>query len=122
MRLVGGGAEAAALIGLISLIIALEPFDMAITLKGQDMRGQTVEEPAIMADDHRAAGEIHQRLFQRPQRIDIKVIGRFIKQQDIVLNFEHLGQMHPVALTAREHAHPLLLVAALEVEGSGIGA
>jgi hypothetical protein len=40
----------------------------------------------------------------------------------LAAGFQHLGQMHPVALAARERADLLLLVAALEVEGRAIGA
>jgi hypothetical protein len=36
--------------------------------------------------------------------------------------FQHLGQVHAVALAARQRAHLLLLVAALEVERRAIGA
>ena len=37
-------------------------------------------------------------------------------------DLQHLGEVHAVALAAREVADLLLLVAALEVEGRGIGA
>ena len=62
MRLVGVGAQAPLLVHLIVLEIALEPFDMAVVLEGEDVGGDAVEEPAVMADDDGAAGEILQRL------------------------------------------------------------
>ena len=60
-------AEPAHLVLLVVLEVALEPFDMAVALEGQNVRGDAVEEPAIMADDDGAAGEILQRLFERAQ-------------------------------------------------------
>jgi hypothetical protein len=90
---------------------------MAVALEGEDMGRDAVEEPAIMADDHGAAGEVLQRLFQRTQRVDVEVVGRLVEQQDVGAGLQHLGEVHAVALAARERADLLLLVAALEVEG-----
>src|SRR6185437_14869843 len=115
-------AEPAHLIPFIVLEIALEPFDMAVAFEGQDVGGDAVEEPAVMADDDGAAGKILQRLFQRAQRIDVEVVGRFVEQQHVGARLEHLGQMHAVALAARQRAHFLLLVGALEVERRAITA
>jgi hypothetical protein len=39
------------LVFLVILEIALEPFDMAVILESQDMRGDAVKEPAIVADE-----------------------------------------------------------------------
>jgi hypothetical protein len=69
-----------------------------------------------------AAGEVFQRLFQRAQGVDVEVVGRFVEQQQVGAGLQHLGQMHAVALAARQHADLLLLVGALEVEGAAIGA
>src|SRR6202012_336251 len=96
--------------------IALEPLDVAIAFEGENMRGDAVEEPAIVADDDGAAGEILKSLFQRAQRIDVEIVGRFVEQQHIGAGFEHLGEMHAVALAARKLTNLLLLVGALEIE------
>jgi hypothetical protein len=37
---------------LLGLEIALEPFDVAVALEGEDVGGEAVEEPAVVADDH----------------------------------------------------------------------
>lgn len=42
VRRVGVVAHAAFVIGLVILIIALEPCDLAVALEGQDVRGQTI--------------------------------------------------------------------------------
>ena len=74
-----------------------------------------------MADHDSAACELLQRLFQRAERIHIKIVGRLVKKQQVGAAFQHPRQMHAVALTARKLADTLLLVAALEVELADIG-
>src|SRR3546814_10342977 len=49
---------------------------MAVALERQDVRAQAIEEEAVVADHHRAAGEALQRLFERAQRFDVEVVGR----------------------------------------------
>src|SRR5580704_8985150 len=102
--------------------VALEPLDMALALEGEDVGGDAVEEPAIVADEDGTAGEILQRPFERPQRIDVEIVGRLVKQQQVGARFEHLGKMHAVALAAGERADLLLLIGALEIEGGAISA
>src|ERR1700675_3431530 len=51
VRLVGGGAEALLAVGFVVLVVALEPLDTALALEGQHVRGDRVEEPAIVAED-----------------------------------------------------------------------
>ena len=48
MWLVGVGAEAAFAVCFVLRIVSVEVDDFAIPFKGQDMRGNAVEEPAIM--------------------------------------------------------------------------
>jgi hypothetical protein len=67
-------------------------------------------------------GELLQRLFERLQRLDVQVVGGLVEQDQVAGLGEGLGQVHAVALTAREQSHLLLLVAALEVEGADVGA
>ncbi len=115
-------AEPAHLVLFIILEVALEPFDVAVALERQDMRRDAVEEPAIVADDDGAAGEILQRFFQRAQRIDVEIVGRLVEQQHVGAGAQHLGQVHAVAFAARERADLLLLVGALEIERRAIAA
>src|SRR5678815_4858281 len=60
-------AQAADLVLLIGFEIAFEPFDVAVAFECQDMRRQAIEEEAVVADDHGAAGEILDRLFESAQ-------------------------------------------------------
>src|SRR5215216_6579650 len=122
MRTVGFRAHAAALVFLVGFEIALEPFDVAVAFEREDVGGEAVEEEAVVADDHRAAGEILERLLERAQSLDVEVVGRLVEQQHVAALLEHLGEMDAVALAAGELPDLLLLVGALEVEGADIGA
>jgi hypothetical protein len=122
VRLVGLVAEPAVPVGFVVLVVALEPHHLAVALEGEDVGGDAVEEPAVVADHHGAAGEVEQRLFQRAQRVDVEVVGRLVEQQQVAAALEQLGQVHPVALAAREVADLLLLVGAAEVERRAVGA
>src|SRR5690606_14035937 len=122
VRLVRFRAQAPAAVGLVALEVALEPDDLAVALEGQDVRGDAVDKPAVVADDHGAAGELQQRLLERPERVDVEVVGRLVEQQQIGARLQHLGEMDPVALAAGELPDLLLLVRALEVEARDIGA
>src|SRR5438067_2482586 len=114
--------QAAHLVLLILLEIALEPLDMAVALESQDVGRDAIEEPAIVADDHGATGEILQRLLKRAQRVDVEVVGGLVEQEDVGAGLEHLGEMHTVPLAARKLTDLLLLVGALEIEIAAIGA
>ena len=94
---------------------------MAVAFEGQDMRRDPVEEPAVVADDDGAAGEIVERLFQRAKRVDVEIVCRFVKQQQVGAALQHPRQMDPVALATRQLADAFLLVAALEIELPDIG-
>ena len=100
MRLIGGGAEPAPAVGLVVGVVALEPDHLAVAFEGEDVRGDAVEEPAVVADDRRAAGKFEQRLLERAQRVDIEIVGRLVQQDDVGGGLEHLGEMDAVALAA----------------------
>src|SRR5262245_66396564 len=95
---------------------------MALALESENMGGDAIEKPAIVADDDGAAGEILQRLFQRAQRIDVEIVGRLVEQKNVGSRFEHIGEMHAVALAAGELPDLLLLVGALKIKCRAIGA
>src|ERR1700761_5131212 len=67
------GAQAALLVVLIGLEVALEPLHVAVALEGEDVGAQAVEEPAVVADDHGATGEFLQGLLQVLQGLDVEV-------------------------------------------------
>src|SRR5438270_5281500 len=98
------------LILFIRLEIALEPRDFAVAFKREDVGGEAVEEEAVVADHHRAAGEILDGFLERAQRLDVQIVGRFIEKQHVAAALKHLGDVDAVALAARELADVLLLV------------
>src|SRR3954462_15077227 len=122
VRAVGLVAEPLALVLLVGLEVALEPDDLRVALEGEHVRGHAVEEPAVVGDDHRAAGEVEQRLLERAQGVDVEVVGRLVEQEDVPALAQQLHQVHAVAHAAAQRAHLLLLVGALEVEARAVGA
>src|SRR5207244_1755107 len=118
---VGLRAQPPAPVGFVVLIVALEPHRPALALEGQDVGGDAVEEPAVVADDHRAAREVDERVLHGAQRVDVEVIGRLVEQQHVAAAAQQLGEVHAVPLAAGEVLHLLLLVRAREVEERGVG-
>src|SRR4051812_26786871 len=49
---------------LITGKIAVEPVDVAVALKRQDVCGDAIQKPAIVGDDHGAAGEIFEPFLE----------------------------------------------------------
>ena len=87
VRLVGVVAEAAFSVGLVLAVIAVEIFHMAVAFEGQDMRRDAIKEPAVMANDDGAAGEILKCLFQSTHCIYVEIVGRFVEEKDVRTRF-----------------------------------
>src|ERR1700739_2685645 len=58
VRTGGFGAEPLDLVLLVGVEVALEPEPVRATLPGQDVRGDPVEKPPVVAGDDRTAGEL----------------------------------------------------------------
>src|SRR5450631_2514229 len=82
------GSESLDLVLLVRLEVALEPKPVRITFVGEDVRRHPVEEPAVVAGDHRAAGELEQRVLKRRQRLDVEIVGRLVEQQQVAALLE----------------------------------
>src|SRR5579885_2897724 len=119
--LVGLGAEAALPIGLVVLVVALEPHDLAVALEGEDVGRDAVEEPAVVADHHDTAWKVHDRILERAERIDVEIVGGLVQQDHVGAGLEHLREVNAVALSARELPDFFLRVGAAEVEQRDIG-
>ena len=98
--LIGGDPQPALAVFLIGLPVAFEPLNMAITLKGEDVRCDAVKEPAVVGDHNRASCKFEQGFLKRTQRVNVQIVGRLIKQQQVAAGFEHPRQMNTVAFTA----------------------
>src|SRR5690606_28145097 len=64
-------AQAAHLILLEGFEVALETLHMAVAFEGEDVGGQTIQEPAVVDDNHSAADELFQSLFEVLQGFDV---------------------------------------------------
>ena len=95
------GTQTLSAIRFIFRPVPLEKRYTAVPFKGEDMGGDAIQKPSIVADDHRTAAEIKKGFFQGPQGVHIQIVGGLIQQEHIGLLFEHFGQMHPVALPTR---------------------
>ena len=64
VRLICLSAEFLATVLVVLGEVSEEPAHLRVALEGQDMGGDPVEEPTIVADDHRATGEGEKRLLE----------------------------------------------------------
>src|SRR5688572_33395585 len=84
----------------IGVVVAFEPAHAAVALEDEEVGRDAVEEPAVVADNDDAARELEDRLFERAQRVHVKVVRRLVEQQHVGAGLEHLREMDTVALTA----------------------
>ncbi len=91
------------LVLLVRFEVALEPVPLGrvflVPFVSQDVRGHPVEEPAVVRDHYRAAGEFQQRVLQAAEGFDIEVVGGLIEEQQVAALLEGQGQVQAVALT-----------------------
>jgi hypothetical protein len=60
MWLAGGGAESSFVVFFVFRIIAVEEKDFALAFKRQNVRADSIQKPAVVADDDNAAGKVLQ--------------------------------------------------------------
>ena len=63
------------------------------------MGANTVEEPAVVADDHSTASKRFQTFLKRTECVHVDVVGRFVEQQHVALLLQRKRQLQAVALT-----------------------
>jgi len=112
MRLVGGDAEAFFAVGLVFGVVAVEPDDGAFAFEGQDVGCEAVEEPAVVADDDGAAGEVFEGFFEGANGVDVEVVGGLVEEKNIATIFEDAGEVDAVSLSAGEDGYVFLLILA----------
>ncbi len=86
MGLGGVAPEPLALVLFVFAVVSVEPEDARVALEGEDVRGQEIEEPAVVRDDHRASGESLHRLLEG---VDVEVVRRLVAY---VARFDFSGQ------------------------------
>ena len=107
---------------LVGLVVALEPAEVSVGLEDEEVGADAVEEEAVVADDHGAAGEVVECALQDAHGLDIEVVGRLVEEQQVAAGAELFGQMDAVALAAGELSDELLLGGASEVEAREVPA
>ena len=84
------------------------------------MSTDTVEEPAVVADDHSTTSKSFETFFKCAECVDIDVVGWLIEKQHVALFLECHGKVETVAFTSREHATEFALIGTIEVESAEI--
>ena len=107
---------------LVGLEVALEPAHLRVALEREHVRGDAVQKPPVVRHHDGTARKREQRLLQRPQRVDVEVVGRLVEQQQVASGPQQLGQVQAVSFAARQLGDLLLLLGAPEVEPGDIRA
>jgi hypothetical protein len=84
------------------------------------VRRDPVEEPPVVGHDHGTARELEQSVLQRPERFNVQVVRRLVKQQHVATNLECQRQIQPVPLTTGKDSGRLLLIRTLKAEGRNV--
>ena len=74
VRLVRCCAEARLAVRLIFGVVSVEEDRLALPLKREDVRGDPVEKPAVVADDHGTTRKILERLLERAYRVHVQIV------------------------------------------------
>ena len=93
-------AQTAFLIGFVFLIVAVEEHPFRIAFASENVRGDAVEEPAVVRNHHYAAGKFQQCVFQRALGFHVEVVGRFVQQQHIAAAQQGFRQVQTSAFAA----------------------
>ena len=75
---------------------------LTIAEKGPGRVRNTLNQVAVVRDDHQRARPIVQQVFQFLQRVNIQVIRRLVEQQEVRLTHQHACELQAATLTAGE--------------------
>ena len=101
MRLPGRCTQTSAAVGFIVGIISLEPYDATVAFESENMCGDSVQKPSVVADDDGASGKILERFLEGAQRVHIEVISRLVEKQNVGSMLQHLRKVYAIPLAAR---------------------
>mmetsp|Transcript_2881 Transcript_2881/g.8661 ORF Transcript_2881/g.8661 Transcript_2881/m.8661 type:complete len:330 (-) Transcript_2881:960-1949(-) len=90
---------------------------MRVPFKRQDVRGDAVEEEAVVRHDQHRTGETQDRLLQRAQRADVQVVRGLVEDEDVAALPHDRSQLRPVPLAPRKIFDLLRLLAGPEAKG-----
>ena len=120
--LVGCHPLTLATVDFVGLEVSFADVDVAVSLEGDDVGGQAIEEPPVVGDDHHRSGEARDPFFQGTERVDVEIVGRFVEQEEVGTSAEEFREMDAVAFTTRQRPDLLLLVWPLKVELGNVAA
>ena len=63
--------QTASFVGLILVVVTREEHDLRVSFEGQNVCGDTVEEPPVVTANHRDTGKLQKRFFKSSERFDI---------------------------------------------------
>src|ERR1051326_5700358 len=120
VRYLRRGAETSLTIRFVIGVVALEPDDFAVTFARYHVRRDAIEKPAVVRDHDGTTRKVLQRFLQSTQRVHVKIVCRFVQQQNVRAFLQHLREMHAIAFAAGQHTDFLLLVRTGEVEARDV--
>ena len=73
---------------------------------------RALEEGPVVADHHERARPVVEEVLERPQRVEVEVVGRLVEQEHVRLGGQGEEQLHPASLPTRQEAdrRPLRVV------------
>ena len=92
-------AEALCLVYFVVGVRAFEEEYVAVAFEREDVRTDTVEEPAVVADDYGTSGKVLKTLLECTQRVHVDIVGRLVEEQHVTLLLQCEGELQAVALT-----------------------
>ena len=114
-----GGFFAAVLLAFVFFVVAVGAFVeyyFSFAFEGEDVGADAVEEPAVVAYDDGASGEVVEAFLEGAEGVDVDVVGGFVEEEDVSFFLEGHCEVEAVALAAGEDCDFLFLVSSGEVE------
>lgn len=100
--LFGFCAESATSIFFVTGPVAVVEVHFRIAFEREDVRGEAIEEPTIVADDHGGAGEVFDRFLKSAHDVDVEIVRRFVEKDHIGVALEQTSEVNAIAFAARE--------------------
>jgi hypothetical protein len=63
----------------VLLVISLEIYNLTLSFEGEDVGRDAIEEPSIVAYDHRTSTEVQHRFLEGSQGVHVEVVGWLVE-------------------------------------------
>lgn len=94
MGFIGTNSDSFATLLLVGCKVSIADVYVAISFKCNNMRGESIEKPAIVGNHNDATSKVGNTFFERTQRINVEIIRRFIEKQQIRTATKEFSKMH----------------------------